>query len=183
MAGTVAVVALGLTAYSTYEQMQAQDEAAQKQKQAADEQRKARDEEKAAQAAQAAAERRQQIREERMKRAKIIQASTNAGVSMSSGEAGGVGGLATQLGSNIGMNLGMQQASNNISNYNQSAADFLSSANSKINEANKWGAMAGLSMSIFSASGGFGAFKSSPATTPGPASGSMMGPPSYLKNS
>ena len=163
----MAVASLAVTAYSAMQQADAQEEAKQQQQQATAEQRKAQQEQKAAQAAQAAAERRQQIREERVKRARLIQSSANTGVAMSSGEAGASGSLSTQLGSNLGFNTGQLNAAENISGFNQNAADFLSSASNSIQTANQWGQIGALSMNIFDKSGGFGAFKI-PTQAPAP---------------
>ncbi len=100
----------------------------------------ARSESKAINSARAALERRQQVREERIARGKLMQGSANSGTSGSSGESGAQAGLANQLGANIGFNLGMIQATNNISDLNQGAANFqadarnaLSKAQSKVN--------------------------------------------------
>lgn len=86
-------------------------------------QNRARNEQMAANAAEAARERRQQIREERVKQARIMQASTNTGVAESSGEFGAIGSIATQVNSNIGFNLGAIQRAESISIFNQQAAD------------------------------------------------------------
>lgn len=136
-------------------QKQAQDKAASAQKKSAAEQAKARQEQQAGQAAQAAQERRAQIREERARRARILQSSENTGVGISSGSLGATGSLATELGANLGANLGAQQRANNISSFNQNAADYLSSAQSHINTANTWGQVGSLSTSIFNSVGGF----------------------------
>lgn len=152
---TIATASLVLGAVSTAIQYRANIEAEGDREDAAKQQEKARAEQKAAQAAQAAAERRQQIREERIKRARLVQSSIGTGVSGSSGEMGAGGSLATQLSSNIGFNLGQERAAAAISGYNQSAADFLSSASSKVAEANQWGAVAGMSMNIFDKTSGF----------------------------
>lgn len=86
-------------------------------------QREANNARTAQNAADAAKERRQQIREERVRRARVIQASINTGVADSSGELGAVGALSTNLNSNIGSNLGKMQTAENISIFNQGAAD------------------------------------------------------------
>lgn len=119
------------------------------QRKAAGEQKDARKEQQAMNAAQAAQERRQQIREERIRRARILQASENTGVTASSGEIGSVGGMATQLQSNVGFNRGMQRSADAISNFQQNAQDAMDRA-----------AMAQqigqLGQSIFGAMGSFG---------------------------
>jgi hypothetical protein len=97
-------------------------------------------------------------------------------VSGSSGEAGASGGLSTQLGSNIGFNLGQQQASSNISAAGQNAADFLSSANSHIVDANQWGGIKDLSMNIFSKSGGFNSIFGGGTQAPAPVVDAVIKP-------
>ncbi len=135
-----------------------------------EEQRKARQEEKAQNAAQAANERRQQIREERVRRAKVIQQSQNTGVSDSSGELGSTSGLSTQLGANLGNNTGRLNSANNISGFAQNAADFNSQAENSLYKANMWGQIGSVSMSIFSAAGGFGAMGGAGTQSPAPVS-------------
>lgn len=85
-------------------------------------------EQQAQNAAQQAAERRKQIREERVRRARIIQASSNSGTEASSGELGAIGGLSTNLNSNIGQNLGAVQSANNISIFSQNISDLQGNA-------------------------------------------------------
>lgn len=119
-----AVVAVIGTGYSITEQEKAKD----KQKDAVQEQRKARNEQKAQNEAQAAQERRKQLREERIRRAKILSTSQAAGVTGSSGEAGALGGLSTQLSSNLGTNLGALNSAADISLFSQNAANFSSAA-------------------------------------------------------
>jgi hypothetical protein len=92
-------------------------------------QRAAANEQRAQNASQAAKERRQQIREERIKRARVLQASENTGVQSSSGELGAVAGLSTNLSSNIGTNLGSLQTAQQISLFEQQAADHMTRAN------------------------------------------------------
>lgn len=150
-----AVIGAVISVYSYSEQRDAQKEARAAQQRAADEQTKARQEQQAQNSAQAAAERRAQLREERIRRARILQASANTGVIGSSGEMGAGANLSTQLASNVGFNKGALQSANNISAYNQSAADFMNSAQNSMNEANQWGQIGGLGMSIFQSAGGF----------------------------
>lgn len=141
----LAGAALALTAVSTVATVRSQQEAAKEGK-------KSRREQEAMNAARAAQERRQQIREERIRRARILQASENTGVTASSGEAGAVGNLATQLQSNIGFNQGQLRSAGLISDFQQNAQDAMDSAS-------LWQQVGNLSGSIFSAAGGFGAFK------------------------
>lgn len=151
----LAAASLATGAISAQRQAEAQKEAKKDAKRAEAEQRKAQAEQRASNAAQSAAERRAQIREERVRRAKVIQASENTGVSGSSGEAGATANLATTLGSNIGRNIGALQTAENISQANQNAADFLGSAQSHQADASMWGTVGQLGQSIFSAAGGF----------------------------
>jgi len=159
----VGVISAVGTVYSAVQQQQAQKSAAADRRNSEDEQRKARDEQKAQQSAQAAQERRQQIRDERSRRARVLQSSDNTGVTGSSGSIGATGDLSTTLGGNIGSNLGAISAAGRISDLNQSAADFLSSSQSHIAQANQWGQMGSISQNIFSASGGFNTFSSEQA--------------------
>lgn len=173
---TIQIASLAFSAFSVMQQGDAQDEARSRQEQSDTEQRKARDEQKAGQAAQAAAERRQQLREERIKRARLIQSGQNTGVSGSSGVAGASGGLQTQLQSNIGFNLGQQQNASNISQFSQNSADFLSSANNAMVEANQWGNAASLGMNIFSKAGGFNNIFAGGTQAPAPVSDAIIKP-------
>lgn len=114
-------------------------------------------EERARNTAQQMAERRQQVREERIKRARILQASENTGTAGSSGEAGAVSSIGTQLGSNLGFNQSMIESGNRISNYSQQAADARSNASI-------FGAVAGMSGDIGTIGGSI--FQSTPSTDP-----------------
>lgn len=117
----VAIASLAVGTASYVEQKNSAEDA-----QAA--QQKAQSVQKGVQAAQAATERRNQIREERVRRARLMQASQNTGTVSSSGEMGAIGGLSTQLGTNIGTNLAMKAAGQEISLYNQQASDAMFSA-------------------------------------------------------
>ena len=150
---TIQIASLAFSAFSIVQQQDAQDEARRNQENANAENRKIQQEQKAGQAAQAAAERRQQLREERIRRAKLIQSGENTGVTGSSGVAGASGNLQTQLQSNIGFNIGQIAASGRISDASQAAADFMTSANNSVVQANQWGNAASLGMNIFSKAG------------------------------
>lgn len=71
---------------------------------------------------------RRQIREERIRRARILQSSENAGTQSSSGEAGAVGSLSTKLGSNLGFALGAGYLADQQTQAMQGAADAASNA-------------------------------------------------------
>lgn len=116
---------------------------------AAGEQKQARSVQEAANAQQAAMEQRQQIREERVRRARIMQSAQNTGTSFSSGEFGSIGSLSTSLSSNIGANRGAIQRGQQISGFQQNAADFnLTAQNAGIDAANSQ-SLFSLSTSIF----------------------------------
>jgi Flp pilus assembly protein TadB len=155
-----AIVGLAIAAYGAYEGTEARKDASKANKSAAEENRKARGEEKALNYQSQAQERRSQVREERVRRARIIQASENGGTDGSSGEYGAVSSLSTGLSANIGMNLGRAQAGNLIGGYLQNAADFNTAAQTAATNAQNADALAGLGMSIFSSAGGFGSFGS-----------------------
>lgn len=117
----------------------------------ADMQRKAQSEQRAVVASQQADDRRSQIREERVRRARIMQSAENTGTAGSSGEAGAVGSLATQFFGNLGTSLAGAQSSANISNFQQSAADFNYSTQKSQQEASLFQQLGGLGKSIFEA--------------------------------
>lgn len=114
--GVPAIAMAFVAAFSAVKQNEAAKKSARAQK-------KARNEQNAVNAQRAAEERRRQIREERIKRAKMLQASENTGVEGSSGVLGGVGGLSTNLSANLGSNAAMLQSAQNISIFEQQAAD------------------------------------------------------------
>lgn len=111
-----AVVAVA-TAASAYETNQARRQ-----------QERANAEQVAGNKSEAMRERRMQLREERIRRANIMQASEATGTEGSSGELGALGSLSTTLQSNIGTNLGRLQTAQNISIFQQRAADALNRA-------------------------------------------------------
>ena len=92
------------------------------------EQQKAQREQRASNEAEAARERRMQIREERLRRAAILNSAEQTGTAGSSGEIGSAAALATALGSNLGMNSGRLQRAQNISIFQQNAADDMMKA-------------------------------------------------------
>jgi hypothetical protein len=118
-----------------------------------------RAEQQAMNASQAASERRQQLREERVKRGKLIQASTNSGVSYSSGELGGTSALSTQKATNLGTSFGMFDAATRASNDQQQAANVMGAAENQARagqlESSIWSGIGGLGSAIFQGTGGF----------------------------
>lgn len=151
----IAIVAVAGAGVSAYEGHKDRAEAADNYAAQAAEQRKAQGEQKALTFQQQSIERRAQIREERVKRAKIMQASENGGTASSSGEFGSIDSLATQLDSNLGINAGRAAAGNRIGGYMQNAADFGTAAQQASLSAQTADSMFQLSSSIFSAAGGF----------------------------
>lgn len=149
-------IAGGVSAYSG---IQSRKEAAANYSAQADEQRKAQSEQSALNFQQQAQERRNQVREERVRRAKILQASENGGTAGSSGEYGAIDSLATQLSSNLGINAGRAQAGANIGGYLQNAADFGLAAQQAVSGAQTADSLFNLAGNIFTASGGYKTLK------------------------
>lgn len=112
----VAIAAVAVAAGTAYV---AADNAAD----ARDAQKKAQKVSQAEQAAQRQAQIRQQVRQERVKRAQILQASENTGVTSSSGALGAESVLGTQTAGNIGTINRAANSSTVIGDYMQSAAD------------------------------------------------------------
>lgn len=100
------------------------------QRHAADLQEQSQEVQNAQNAQQAADEQRNQYRQERIQRARIEQASVNSGTEGSSGELGSLSSLATQYSANVGSNLGALQRGQQISIFNQQAADTLAAGQS-----------------------------------------------------
>lgn len=130
--------------------------------------RDAQKEQMALNASRAAQERRQQIREERVRRARVLQASENTGTTESSGQMGAVGNLATQLQTNIGFNLAQIRGAERISGFQQEAQDAM-------DEANMWRQVQQLGGSIFQAAGGFGSTAGTGSASTAPANISRGG--------
>lgn len=149
MAVTATVVAATVATASYVEAKDARSEQRAASERAAEQQRQARSVQEASNAQQAAMERRQQIREERVRRSRILQSAQNTGTASSSGEFGAIGGLSTTLSGNIGANLGALERGQQISAFNQTAADFgLQAQNAGIDAANAQ-SLFQLSTSIF----------------------------------
>jgi hypothetical protein len=121
-----------------------------------DQNQRARSAQKEAQKVQAASnkaaqmeERRQQIREERVRRARILQAGENSGTSLSSGEAGALGGLSTNLSSNMSANFNKINSSQQLSGFAQDVADASNNAKTAMFASSLAGAAVDMSGSIF----------------------------------
>lgn len=155
----IAAVAVAAgSAYSASKQEDAEDAAYA----SAQEQKKAGQESKARNAAQAASERRQQIREARVRAARIQQAGENTGTAGSSAEFGALGAINTQLQSNTAFNVGQVSSANRTSDFLQNAADFNTQMQQELASAAVGKTVSDIGSSIFSASGGFSNFKSTP---------------------
>ena len=94
---------------------------------AADAQKKAQDAQAKQSQLEAHRARIQAVREARIKRASILAADADMG-GATSGIAGGVSSIASQLGSNIGFQNQREQAANSVSMFNQQAIDANNSA-------------------------------------------------------
>lgn len=140
--GAVAVAALAITAASTAYSVD-------QQKKAGKAQQEGQDIASAQQKSVDLANRRQQIREERIRRAQIEQAAANQGAGGSSGEAGAISALGSQVGANIASINQGQLAASGISNAMSRAAGATQRAQVAQGVAN-------LSGTIFQGAGGFG---------------------------
>lgn len=158
----IAAAALATAAVSAYSGYRSRQDMKEASNNAAEENRKAKAEQTALKFQEQAQERRNQIREERVRRAKILQASENTGVGDSSGAYGAVDSLSTQLNNNLGVNNGRAAAGSRISGYLQNAADFNTAAQNASFSAQNADSLFSLSASIFSASGGTKALGFSP---------------------
>lgn len=144
--GTLALIA---TATTSVANLKSQADARQSAAQSRDEQLRAQYEQRAVVASNQAADRRAQIREERVRRARVMQASENSGTAYSSGESGALGSISTQFATNTGRQLGNAQASANISNFQQNAANFNFETQQSLQEAQMFTQLGGLTNSIF----------------------------------
>jgi hypothetical protein len=132
-----AAVGAASTAYSIHQQGKASDA-----------QEEAQDISSAQQKSVDLANKRQQMREERIKRAQIEQAASNQGVGGSSGEAGAVSALGTQVGTNIATINQGAKAAQGIGNAMSTAAGY--SHNAQIAQG-----VSSLAGTVFSGAGGF----------------------------
>lgn len=156
--GAVAVAALAITAASTAYSVD-------QQKKAGKAQQEGQDIASAQQKSVDLANRRQQIREERIRRAQIEQAAANQGAGGSSGEAGAISALGSQVGANIASINQGQLAASGISNAMSRAAGATQRAQVAQGVAN-------LSGTIFQGAGGFGSvFGGESGINPPPATG------------
>lgn len=112
----IAAAALAATAASAYEQRQQAKAAAKERKEQAAIS-------SAEQQAQQQGQRRQQLREERIRRAQILQASENTGVTASSGQLGSVSALGTNTASNVASLSRQANAATGISSSAQREAN------------------------------------------------------------
>ena len=147
------IVSMASTAYSISEN-----------RQAAKKQQEAQDISTAQQKSVDLANRRKQIREERIRRAQIEQAAANQGAGGSSGEAGAISALGSQMGANIASINQGQMAAAGISNAMSAAAGHGQKA--QVAQG-----VASLSGTIFQGAGGFDSIFSSGSGVNPPPSG------------
>jgi hypothetical protein len=119
-----AAVSAGTAIYSSEQQAKAAERAGKKDKEA-------RAVASAEQAAQQGENTRAKVREERIRRAQILQSSTNTGATGSSGEIGSIGGLQTSIGANLASAARQGNSANAITGLQQSAADIRSAGAAK----------------------------------------------------
>lgn len=162
----VAAAASAVVGAASYvEARRANASAAEDRQRAYEEQLKATAEQNAANAQKQAAERRQQVREERVRRAKILQASENTGTDASSGEMGAMGALSSQYNTAVASDVGAQASAQRISIFSQNAANYSSSAVQNDMQAQQANQLFALSGTIFNATGGSTAVKNYFRTT------------------
>lgn len=152
IAGVAAAAAVGGLATSVIGQQQARRAAGESRRA----QESAQSEQRAANAQAAAEDRRRQVREERVRRARIIQASVNTGTASSSGEAGALGALSTNLSGGLGASVGGEARAGRIGGFLQQSANAQAGIQRGQNTAALGNQIYGLGSTIFSAAGGFG---------------------------
>lgn len=156
--GAVAVASLLVTAASTAYSIE-------EQRKAGKAQQEGQDIATAQQKSVDLANRRQQLREERIRRAQIEQAAANQGAGGSSGEAGAISALGSQVGSNVASISQGQKAAEGIGNAMSAAAG--STQRAQVSQG-----VASLSGTIFQGAGGFGSiFSGESGINPPPATG------------
>lgn len=155
MGPAVAVAALAVTAVSAYQQHQQARKASRSARRAAEEQREQQRVGTAAEEIRARQQRRQALREQRIRRARILQASEGAGVVDSSGQFGSTGSLGTLTGTTLG-NIGTQRAGSRAIDASQERQfGHYQSQLSAQQRASLWQSVGQVSGSIFQAAGGF----------------------------
>ena len=132
---------------------------------AANEQKKINAEQAAANTMQFERERRQQVREERIRRSQILNTAAQTGTEGSSGEAGAIGGMSSNLGANMGTNQASLVRGQTITGFAQKAADYQTQSQSHMGRSSMWGSVANLGTSMFGAAGGFNTVFKKPPTT------------------
>lgn len=138
---------------------------------------KSRQEQAAVQAQQRAEAARRAAREERVKRGRLLQASTNTGTAGSSGEVGAASNLSTQFSNNLGLSKGAEIAGTNISLFNQEQASAESAFRQASLDYAAGGQLTNLGFSLFSA--GMNAGAKLPGGSPSAASQATYGENGY----
>lgn len=122
-------------------------------------QAKQKSETEAQNASKQAAERRRQIREDRVRRARVMQASENTGTQGSSGELGALDNITTAFSGALGDSVGSKASGERMSGYLQDQADAQFNFNQASSDLSGAQSQLNLGMSIFNSAGGFSAFK------------------------
>lgn len=149
-ASTIAAgVGLATAAYGAQQQREASRSARRDAERGRNATKNAQEEQKAQAAAQQADARRAQIREERVRKARILQSSENMGMTDSSGAAGAVSGLNTNLQSNLGRQAGAALSGERQSASLQQAADFDFARQAHQARSNTYGTVAQTGFNIF----------------------------------
>ena len=147
----------GAGLYMQYEQ--GEEAKKQRSEQAAAQQRSQAAQDRAS-AVAAQRERLQQVRQSRIAQAQIINTSTQKGMGTgTSGVAGGTASATSQTGANIGSINVAQSFGQEASMWNSRAAAAATSAFNAQSNAQMWGNISNVGMSIFQGAGGFSMFK------------------------
>jgi hypothetical protein len=103
------------------------------------------------------------MRQARIRAGKIVAATGGSGIAGggTSSFTGSVGSIFTQASANVGNQNVATDTGNQVSSFNQQAANFGSDANTQAARGMRWQAVSSIGSSLFSASGGF---NSSPPT-------------------
>ena len=153
----VTAIGIGISAFSTFQQMSAASDAADAAKQQADNQRKAEQARGRQNEVEAQKARIQQTREDRIKRAQIISSAGAAGVGFSgtSGVVGGVSSVDSQATANIGNINQSAGFASEISGYNIAAGQAGTDLFTAQSKEASWQKIGSVGNSIFEAGGGW----------------------------
>lgn len=122
---------------------------------AVEERKKAQSVQKARQFESNAISARKSARQNRIRRAKILQASESGGTGGSSGEFGAIGSVSTQAGAGRGAAGSSQNQAVLEAGFLQNASNFVEVSAKQSNDAQTFGAISQTGFSVFNAAGGF----------------------------